>query len=58
MLYYDRIGVSKEIDVNNTNDSKECRICHYCSFLNKGFKFPQEVCIGYHDLLMLPMNLR
>ena len=29
MLYYDRIEVSKGIDVNKTSASKECDICHY-----------------------------
>ena len=29
MLYFDRIEVSKRIDVNKTSDSKECDICHY-----------------------------
>ena len=29
MLYHDRIGVSKGIDVNKTNKSQECDICHY-----------------------------
>ena len=29
MLYYDRIEVSKGIDVNKTSASKECYICHY-----------------------------
>ena len=29
MLYFDRIGVSEGIDVNKTNVSKECDICHY-----------------------------
>ena len=29
MLYYDRIDVSKDIDVNKTSVSKECIICHY-----------------------------
>ena len=28
MLYYDRIDVSEGIDVNKTNESKECDICH------------------------------
>ena len=39
MLYYARINVSERIDVNKTNKSKECNICHYWYFLNKGFKF-------------------
>ena len=29
MLGYDRIGVLEGIDVNKTNTSKECDICHY-----------------------------
>ena len=41
MLYVDRIDVSEGIDVNKTTASKECDICHYCYFLNKGFHFNQ-----------------
>ena len=29
MLYYDRIEVSKGIDIIKTSESKECGICHY-----------------------------
>ena len=29
MLYFDRIDVSEEIDVNKTSASKECDVCHY-----------------------------
>ena len=29
MLYFHRIDFSKGIDVNKTNKSKECDICHY-----------------------------
>ena len=29
MLCYDRIEVSKGIDVNKTSAPKECDICHY-----------------------------
>ena len=43
MLYYDRIEFSKVIDVNKTSKSKECDICHYWYFLNKGFKFQPYV---------------
>ena len=28
MLEYDRIDISKEIDINKINASKECDICH------------------------------
>ena len=57
MLYFDRIDVSKEIDVNKTTESKECDICHYWYFLNKGLKFQPDVCNGSHDLLMISMSL-
>ena len=39
MLYSDKTDVSKGIDVNKTSKTKECNICHYWYFLNKGFKF-------------------
>ena len=39
MLCFDRIDVSKEIDVNKTSRSEESDICHYWYFKNKGFKF-------------------
>ena len=39
MLYYDKINISEGIDINKTSASKECDICHYWYFLDKGFKF-------------------
>ena len=39
MLYFDIIDVSEGIAVNKTSESKECDVCHYWYFLNKGFKF-------------------
>ena len=57
MLYFDRIEVSEGIDVNKTNESKECDICHYCCFLNKGFEFQSNLCNGSHDLVMMSTNL-
>ena len=38
-LYYVRNVVSKGIDVNKTTKSKDCHICLYCYFFNKGFEF-------------------
>ena len=35
MLYFDRIDISEEIDVNITSESKECDICHNWYFLDK-----------------------
>ena len=30
MLEYDKTDTSEGIDINKTNASKECDICHYC----------------------------
>ena len=57
MLYFGRIDVFEGTDVNKTSASKECNICHYWSFLNKGFKFQPNVYDRCHDLLMMPMSL-
>ena len=57
MLYYDRIDVSGGIDVNKRSKSKEFDICHYCYFLNKGFKFQPYICNRCHDLVTMSMNL-
>ena len=57
MLYDDRIDISEGIDVNKTSESKECDVCHYWHFQNKGFKFQAHVCNRCHDVLMVSMNL-
>ena len=57
MICYDRIDVSEGINVNKISESKECDICHYYYFLNKGFKFQSYVCNRWHDLVMMSMNL-
>ena len=57
MLHYDRIDVSEGIDINKTNASKQCDICHYWYFLSEGFKFQTQVCNRCHDLLIMSMIL-
>ena len=57
MLYFNRINVFGEIDVNKTSASKECDIRHYWYFLNKGFRFQSYVYNQCHDLLIMSMNL-
>ena len=56
MLEYDRIDVSEVIDINKTNASKECNICHYWYFLDKGFKYEPYLCNGCHYLVQKSMN--
>ena len=53
MLEYDKIDISKGIDINKTSLSKECDICHYFYFKDIGFKFT----IFILKILVLSMNL-
>ena len=55
-MYYKRINISEGIDPGNSNNSKECMICHYWSF-NHEFKFLHSVCNGCHDLRMFSVNI-
>ena len=50
MLKYDRINISEEIDVNKTNASNKCDICHFWYFKDIGFKYEPYLCYGCHDL--------
>ena len=56
MLEYERIDISEGIDVNKTNLSKECDICHYWYFKNIGFKYEPYLCNGCHDLMQKAMS--
>ena len=56
MLEYDRIDISEGTDINKTNASKECDICHYWYFLSTGFKYEPYICNGCHDSKQKPVN--
>ena len=56
MLEYDRIYISEGINVNKTNLSKECDICHYWYFKDTGFKYEKYLCNGCHDLMQKAMS--
>ena len=56
MLEYDRIFISEGIDVNKTNASKECDICHYWYFEEIGFKYEPYLCNSCHDLMQKAMS--
>ena len=53
MLYHYRIEFYRGINVNKTSESKECDICHYWYFLDKGFTFQSYICNRCHDLVMM-----
>ena len=44
MIEYERIDISEEIDLNKTNKSKECMLCHYWYFLHKKFSYGPYLC--------------
>ena len=56
MLEYDRIDISEGIDVNKTNLSKECDICHYWYFKDIGFKYEKYLCNSCHNLMQKAMS--
>ena len=56
MLEYHRIDISEGIDIDKTNKSKECNICHYWYFLDKNFNYEKYLCNGCHDLMQKAMN--
>ena len=56
MLEYGRIDISEGIDVNKTNLSKECNICHYWYFKDINFKYEPYLCNGCHDLMQKAMS--
>ena len=56
MLKCDKIDISEEIDVNKTNASKQCDICHYWYFKDIGFKYKPYLCNDCHDLIQKTMN--
>ena len=58
MLQNKKIDVSEVINVNKTNASKECLLCHYWYFKDVGFKFENHVCNKCHDVLMTVYELK
>ena len=38
-MNYKCLNISERIDINKTNESKECDICHYCYCLDKSFNY-------------------
>ena len=56
MLEQDRIDISEGTDVNKTNLSKECDICHYWYFEDIGFKYEKYLYNGCHDLMQKAMS--
>ena len=56
LIEYERIDISEGTDVNKTNLSKECDICHCWYFKDIGFKYKSYLCNGSHDLMQKAMG--
>ena len=50
MLEYERIDISDGIDVDMSNKSKECMLCHYWYFLHKNFSYGPYLCDGCYNM--------
>ena len=53
MLQYEKINVLEGIDINKSNKSNECMICHYWYFKDIIYKFEPYVYNRCHDLAMM-----
>ena len=58
MLDHDRINISEGIDVDKTNKSKECMLCHYWYFLDKNFSYGPYLCNGCYNITQKSVNLK
>ena len=58
MLKYDRIDISEGIDVNQTNLSKECVLCHYWYFLDKNFSYGPYLCDGCYNIIQKSIDFK
>ena len=53
MMQYQRIKVSEGININKSNKSKECMICHYWYFKDIGYTFKLHICNKCHGISMM-----
>ena len=51
MLVYEKIDISDGIDVDMSDKSKECMLCHYWYFLDKSFSYGPYLCDGCYKVM-------
>ena len=56
-FYYNKVNVSEGIDINKSNRSKECTICHYWYFEDIGYKFEPYVCSKCPNISIIAYDL-
>ena len=50
MLVYEKIYISDGIDIDISDKSKECMLCHYWYFLDKNFSYGPYLCDGCYNM--------
>ena len=51
MLVYEKTDISEGIDVDMSDKSKECMLCHYWYFLDKSFSYGPYLCDGCYNMM-------
>ena len=51
MLECEKIDISDGIDVNKSDKSKECMLCHYWYFLDKSVSYGPYLCDGCYNMM-------
>ena len=51
MLKYDKIDIMEGIDVDKTDQSRECMFCHFWYYLNKNFSYCPFTCDGCYNIV-------
>ena len=58
MLEYENIDISEGIDVNKSDNSKECSLCHFWYFIDKNFNYEPYLCNGCHRISMKVVSIK
>ena len=58
MLQYDKIDVLEGVNINKTNKSKECMLCHCWYFKDVGCKFQPYLCNVCHTVSIMAYELK
>ena len=58
MIEYEKIDISEGVDINKTNKSKECMLCHYWFFLDNDFSYEPYLCDGCYNIMQRSNNFK
>ena len=58
MLEYERIDISEGTNVDMSDKTKECMLCHYWYFLDKNFSYGPYLCDGCYNMMQKCSKLK